>query len=223
MANIFQRVSLIIKSNINDLLDRFEDPEKIIDQCIVDAKEEYAVMLQDTATVKGNLTIAKKKLDEFTKEESEWMAIAEKAVKAGNDGDAKTALQKAMNAKAQKETQQAVVDKCQIASDKAVDALNSFSEQINAMEMKKNELKSKAIAARSQEKANSLSSKNIAGSLSKFNEMAEKIDADLAAQEAMTELTGTTDNAEEDLREKYSAPDVDDALAELKKKMDITE
>ena len=223
MANIFQRVSLIIKSNINDLLDRFEDPEKIIDQCIVDAKEEYAVMLQDTATVKGNLTVAKKKLDEFTKEESEWMAIAEKAVKAGNDGDAKTALQKAMNAKAQKETQQAVVDKCQIASDKAVDALNSFSEQINAMEMKKNELKSKAIAARSQEKANSLSSKNIAGSLSKFNEMAEKIDADLAAQEAMAELTGTTDNAEEDLREKYSAPDVDDALAELKKKMGISE
>lgn len=223
MANIFQRVSLIIKSNINDLLDRFEDPEKIIDQCIVDAKEEYAVMLQDTATVKGNLTIAKKKLDEFTKEESEWMAIAEKAVKAGNDGDAKTALQKAMNAKAQKETQQAVVDKCQIASDKAVDSLNSFSEQINAMEMKKNELKSKAIAARSQEKANSLSSKNIAGSLSKFNEMAEKIDADLAAQEAMAELTGTTDNAEEDLREKYSAPDVDDALAELKKKMGISE
>ena len=223
MANIFQRVSLIIKSNINDLLDRFEDPEKIIDQCIVDAKEEYAVMLQDTATVKGNLTIAKKKLDEFTKEESEWMAIAEKAVKAGNDGDAKTALQKAMNAKAQKETQQVVVDKCQIASDKAVDALNSFSEQINAMEMKKNELKSKAIAARSQEKENSLSSKNIAGSLSKFNEMAEKIDADLAAQEAMAELTGTTDNAEEDLREKYSAPDVDDALAELKKKMGISE
>lgn len=223
MANIFQRVSLIIKSNINDLLDRFEDPEKIIDQCIVDAKEEYAVMLQDTATVKGNLTIAKKKLDEFTKEESEWMAIAEKAVKAGNDGDAKTALQKAMNAKAQKETQQDVVDKCQIASDKAVDALNSFSEQINAMEMKKNELKSKAIAARSQEKANSLSSKNIAGSLSKFNEMAEKINADLAAQEAMAELTGTTDNAEEDLREKYSAPDVDDALAELKKKMGMSE
>lgn len=223
MANIFQRVSLIIKSNINDLLDRFEDPEKIIDQCIVDAKEEYAVMLQDTATVKGNLTIAKKKLDEFTKEESEWMSIAEKAVKAGNDVDAKTALQKAMNAKTQKETQQAVVDKCQIASDKAVDALNSFSEQINAMEMKKNELKSKAIAARSQEKANSLSSKNIAGSLSKFNEMAEKIDADLAAQEAMAELTGSTDNVEEDLREKYSAPDVDDALTELKKKMGISE
>ena len=53
--------------------------------------------------------------------------------------------------------------------------------------------------------------------------MAENIDADLAAQEAMAELTGSTDNVEEDLREKYSAPDVDDALTELKKKMGISE
>ena len=39
MATIFQRISLIVKSNVNELLDRFEDPEKINDQCIIDAKE----------------------------------------------------------------------------------------------------------------------------------------------------------------------------------------
>ena len=87
--------------------------------------------------------------------------------------------------------------------------------------MKKSELKSKAIAARSQEKANAIKSRNMAGSLSKFNEMAEKINANLATQEAMAELTGASDKEEEDLIAKYSSPDVDDALAELKRQMGL--
>lgn len=219
MATVFERISLIVKSNVNDLLTRFEDPEKIIDQCLVDAKEEYAVMLKETASVKGSLTVARKKLDELKGEEAQWQSIAEKAVKAGNDGDARKALQNMMEAKSQSEAQQAAVDKCEEAAEKAEAALNSFADQIRGMEMKKEELKSKAVAARSQQKANELKSRNVAGSLSKFNEMAERIDADLAAQEAMAELTGAEDAAEEDLKAKYSAPDVDDALAELKKKL----
>ena len=219
MATIFERISLIIKSNVNDLLTRFEDPEKIIDQCLIDAKEEYAVMLKETASVKGSLTVAKKKLNELKEEEAQWQSIAEKAVKAGNDGDARKALQNVMEAKTQAESQQAVVDKCEEAAGKAEAALNSFADQIRGMEMKKEELKSKAVAARSQQKANELKSRNVAGSLSKFNEMAERIDADLGGQEALAELTGAEDREEEDLKAKYSSPDVDDALAELKKKL----
>lgn len=49
--------------------------------------------------------------------------------------------------------------------------------------------------------------------------MAERIDSNLAAEEALAELTGANDKEEEDLLAKYSTPDVDDALAELKKKM----
>ncbi|RHB42208.1 PspA/IM30 family protein [Enterocloster aldenensis] len=219
MATIFQRVSLIIKSNVNELLDRFEDPEKIIDQCLSDAKEEYAVMLKDTATVKGNLKIAKNKLQNIEKDCNQWQSVAEKAVKAGNDGDARKALQNLEECKQQKTSQESVVSKCEDATNKAVASLNSFADQIRAMEMKKDELKSKAIAAKSQQKANALKSKSIAGSLSKFNEMAEKIDSNLAAQEAMAELTGANEKEDEDLLAKYSSPDVDDALVELKKKM----
>lgn len=219
MATIFQRISLIVKSNVNELLDRFEDPEKIIDQCISDAKEEYSVMLKDTASVKGNLTVAKDKLKKIQDSRAQWQSIAEKAVKAGNDDDARKALQKAAEDKGREESQAAVVAKCEEATDKSVAALNSFADQIHVMEMKKDELKSKAIAARSQQKANALKSRNMAGSLSKFNDMAEKIDANLAAQEAMAELTGSGEKAEEDLIAKYSSPDVDDALAELKRQM----
>lgn len=219
MATIFERISTIIKSNINDLLDRFEDPEKIINQCIIEAKEEYADMLKDTASVKGNLAVAKQKLKKIQDSYEQWNYIAEKAVKQGNDEDARNALQKALEDKAQAATQEEMVARCQEASDKAVAALNSFADQIHAMEMKREELKAKAVAAKSQQRANEINSKNIAGSLSKFNEMAEKIDSSLAAQEAMAELTEAPEKKEEDLIAKYSAPDVDDALAELKKKL----
>lgn len=221
MATIFQRISLIVKSNVNELLDRFEDPEKIIDQCIIDAKEEYSTLLKDTASVKGNLSVAREKLKKIQDSRAQWQSIAEKAVKAGNDNDVRKALQKMTEDKAQEESQAVVVAKCEEAADKAVAALNSFADQIHAMEMKKSELKSKAIAARSQEKANAIKSRNMTGSLSKFNEMAEKINANLATQEAMAELTGASDKEEEDLIAKYSSPDVDDALAELKRQMGL--
>ena len=219
MATIFERISLIVKSNVNDLLTRFEDPEKIIDQCLIDAKEEYAVMLKDAASVKGSLAVAEKKLEHWKEEEAQWQSIAEKAVKAGNDDDAKKALQNMLEAKNQGESQQAVVEKCRAAAEKAEAALNSFADQIRGMERKREELKAKAAAARSQQKANELKSRDIAGSLGKFNEMAERIDADLAAEEALAQLTGAEDSEEEDLRAKYSSPDVDGALAELKRKL----
>ena len=41
MAGIFDRIGMIVKSNLNELLDKFEDPEKIIDQTIIDAVQEY--------------------------------------------------------------------------------------------------------------------------------------------------------------------------------------
>ena len=44
MAGIFDRIGMIVKSNLNELLDKFEDPEKIIDQTIIDAVQEYGSM-----------------------------------------------------------------------------------------------------------------------------------------------------------------------------------
>lgn len=221
MATIFQRVSLIIKSNVNDLLDKFEYPEKIIDQCIIDAKKEYSEMLKSTSEVKGNLTIEERKLEDIQKSYATWQNIAEKAVKAGNDDDARTALKNSSEDKSRLESQTAVVAKCEEATNKAVAALNSFEDQINVMEAKKGELKSKAVAAKSQQKANALKAKGVAGSLDTFNNMANKIDADLAAQEALAELTGAADQEEEDLKAKYSSPDVEGDLAELKKKLGL--
>lgn len=218
MATIFQRINLIVKSNINDLLNKFEDPEKIIDQCIIDSKREYANMMKEVSEVKGNLKIEEQRLEKTQKSIAEWNHVAERAVKAGNDDDARSALKNIAAERSQETVQEAVVANCRDAAAKATKALNEFADQIKAMEMKKGELKSKAIAARSQQRANAIKSKGIASGLSKFNEMAEKIDANVATQEAMAELA-TTESEDENLKLKYSSPDVEDDLAALKRKL----
>lgn len=114
--------------------------------------------------------------------------------------------------------------------------MRSFADQISAMELKKGELKSKAVAARSQQKANEIKSNSLASSLSTFNEMAERIDTNIETQKAKAELTGADGKADKYLKAEYAAPDVEDAnsvplrfesrqvefaLAELKKKMGV--
>lgn len=94
MAGIFDRIGMIVKSNLNELLDKFEDPEKIIDQTIIDAVQEYGNMKKTALDVLANETLTKKQLDELKKEAETWHSIAVKALTAGNEADAKKALEK---------------------------------------------------------------------------------------------------------------------------------
>lgn len=83
-----------MKANINELIDKFEDPEKLIDQTIIDAVQEYGNMKEASLDVLANETLTKKQLDELKKEAETWHSIAVKALTAGNEADAKKALEK---------------------------------------------------------------------------------------------------------------------------------
>lgn len=77
MAGIFDRIGMIVKSNLNELLDKFEDPEKIIDQTIIDAVQEYGNMKKTALDVLANETLTKKQLDELKKEAETWHPCSE--------------------------------------------------------------------------------------------------------------------------------------------------
>ena len=76
---ILERFGDIIKANINDLLDKCEDPAKMIDQYLRDLTESLAEVKKETAGVMAEETRAKRMLDENAAEIEKYDGLARKA------------------------------------------------------------------------------------------------------------------------------------------------
>ena len=91
---ILTRFKDIMASNVNALLDKAEDPEKMIDQYLRNLEDDYAEVKAETASVMAEAKTAQRKLDECNEEIKKMEAYAVKAVQAGNDDDARKFLAK---------------------------------------------------------------------------------------------------------------------------------
>jgi len=89
---IFERIGDLIKSNVNDLIDRAEDPEKMIKQVIIDMEEELRKTTSALGQAMGSKTGMQKQLDDSIEETKKWEARAKSALEAGNEELAKQAL-----------------------------------------------------------------------------------------------------------------------------------
>jgi len=89
---IFQRLCTLIKSNINDLISKAEDPEKMLSQVLVDMKNQLVEAKKQVAVAIGDEKRLKKQWDEQLVLSKEWERKAMMAVQAGDDGLAKEAL-----------------------------------------------------------------------------------------------------------------------------------
>ncbi len=224
MAGILERMATIAKASINDLIDQFEDPEKIIDQTILDATKEYANVKQASLEILANEISAKKELDSLNEEAAKWHTIAGNALKAGNEADARKALEKEEEIKKRITAQAAIYDNAKTAADTIREKLKVMEDEINAMKVKSAEIKAKAVTAKVTKKANDLVSKDTtAGAFEAFARMEEKADRELAKAQAAESLSKDHNADEEkDLIDKYgsnSNANVDEALESLKKEL----
>ena len=216
MAGIFDRIGMIVKSNLNELLDKFEDPEKIIDQTIIDAVQEYGNMKKTALDVLANETLTKKQLDELKKEAETWHSIAVKALTAGNEADAKKALEKENDCQTRAASQEAAYEAARQAADTVRGKLRQEAAQIRA----------RAVTARVTKKAAELTSRDTdRGAFDAFARMEEKADRELARAQASEALSAGSEEAEaEDLMKKYggaSPSDADLALEKLKAELGL--
>ena len=91
---ILKRFKDIMSANINALLDKAEDPEKMIDQYMRDMQEDLRKVKSETATVMAEEQRCKRQLDECDAEIAKMQNYAEKALVAGNEADAMKFLEK---------------------------------------------------------------------------------------------------------------------------------
>ncbi len=223
MPGIFDRAATIIKSNVNDLLNNFEDPEKMINQTIIDATNEYAKAKEQSLTTLANEKTAKQKLDDLNAEADKWHGIAAKALQAGNEDDAKSALANEQQARSKADAQQASYEATKQAADTCRAKLSEMEDEINQMKDKADQIKATSAAAKATKAANSVKDIKFSDNTqSTFNRMEEKANQDLAKAQAMDELnTDHEGDAKKDLEEKYngSGKSTDQALEDLKKEL----
>jgi phage shock protein A len=93
---LLERVSTLIRANLNDLIDRAEDPEKMIKQVILDMENQLIQVKTQVAVALADQHLLEKKRKEMEQKAAEWMQKAELAVDKERDDLAKAALERSM-------------------------------------------------------------------------------------------------------------------------------
>lgn len=222
---IISRFKDIMSANINALLDKAEDPAKMIDQYLRDMESDLGKVKAETAAVMAEETRCKRQLDECTAEMAKYQQYAEKAVVAGNDEDARQFLAKKSQLAQNQASLQQSYEVASANATKMRQMHDKLAKDISELNARKDSIKAKVAAAKTQEKMNKLGASvaGVQGSMSAFDRMEAKADSMLDKANAMSELNASTEDASvENLASKYdtvASPAVDDELAALKAQM----
>ncbi len=225
---IITRFKDIMTANMNALLDKAEDPEKMIDQYLRNLESDFAKVKAETASVMAEEKSAKRKLDECNEEIARMGEYAKKAVAAGNDNDARQFLTK----KSELTEKQAVLAKnyelAQANAEKMKQMHDKLEADIAAMKSKRDMLKAKVKVAETQKKINEMGSglESAGNNAAAFERMEEKVNKMLDEADAVGELNQSSSKSDiDDLASKYddakNTTAVDDELAALKAEMGL--
>lgn len=91
---IISRFTDIMKNNINALLDKCDDPAKMIDHALRNSKEDLAEVKKETANIIADAKTADRQVQECEAKITKYTTAAQNALKAGNEDDARTLIAK---------------------------------------------------------------------------------------------------------------------------------
>ncbi|MDD6136432.1 MAG: PspA/IM30 family protein [Lachnospiraceae bacterium] len=224
---ILTRFKDIMAANINALLDKCEDPEKMIDQTMRNLTKDLGEVKKETAAVMADEQRCKRELEECNKEIAKMQTYAEKALLAGNEADAMKFLEQKNTLTAKQTSLQQTYDVAAANALKMRQMHDKLVKDINELDSRRDAIKAKMKVAKTQQKLNKMTStmSDSASSIGAFERMEAKANAMLDQANAMTELNLSTEESTVDsLAAKYdAAPDaaVKDELEALKAKMGL--
>lgn len=224
---IFSRLGALIKSNLNDLISKAEDPEKMLNQVLLEMQQQLVEAKKAVAVAIADEKKLQKQYVTEADKAKEWERKAMVAVRAGDDSLARQALvrkQEHENIAGQFQ-QQWMAQKA--AVEKLKDALRLLNNKIEEAKRKKNLLIARKKRAEAQQQiANTMQGLGDTSAFDTFDRMAERIQLMEAEAEAGAELAGelSGDTLESKfLQLESSGNNEDDALSELKAKMGMLE
>lgn len=222
-----KRFGDIMSANINALLDKAEDPAKMVDECLRDLESDLGKVKAETAAVMAEEQRCKRLLDDNTAEIDKMQKYAEKALTAGNENDARTFLEKKATLSTKQASLQQSYDAAHANAVKMKQMHDKLVSDIGSLQERREAIKAKVQVAKTQDKMNKMTSGfgNAQSSMSAFDRMEAKADSMLDQANAMAELNAAPVDETADLAAKYDAEEpkaaVDDELAALKASMGL--
>jgi len=214
---LLERVSTLVRANLNDLIDKAEHPEKMIKQVILDMQNQLLQVKTQVAIAIADQHLLEKKQKENEDKVAEWMRKAELAVGKNQDDLARAALERVESYRELTEgfAQQVVDQKAQVENLKT--ALRQLEQKLTEAQAKADLLVAQHRRARAVSKA---SDAKMAGgngaSAAAFDRMKHKVAQSAATATAKAELAA--DNLEDRLAALEKEDRIEQLLAELKAK-----
>ena len=215
---IFERIADILQANINDLIDKAEDPVKMVKQLILEMEGDVDEATQALGQAMGSQKLAAKELADAKAKVADWEDKAKLALRNGDEGLAR----KALDAKVGLDEQVAAL---QGSYDGITEQVDKLKDQVQTLKMKLEEARSRQnvliarakMAEASAGVAESISSVDTDSAFAKLDKLERKIVEQESVAEAMTEI-GAADAVatEKTFDEMAHNAAVDDELARLK-------
>jgi phage shock protein A len=218
---LMERVATLLRANVNDLIDRAEDPEKMLKQLVLDMENQLLQVKTQVAIALADQHLLEKKCNEHQQAAADWRGKAELAVSKSDDELARAALERALSYQAMAEgfakqvtEQTAETESLRTAYNKLQAKLKETQAQCEILvaQHRRARMVGKATAAR--QAAEDGSAKTSTGAISRFKARLQNSEAENEAGKTM--LSGDT------LEERFARLERDEKverlLGELKQK-----
>jgi len=216
---IFYRMADIVKANVNDLITRAEDPEKMIRQMILEMEEAVNKATASVGTAVANEKRLERQYLEKQDQIEAWQKKAELAVEAGEDDLARRALER-------KAANQEATHDLEVALEESRKTSSQLKQQLTQLKAKLDEARTRQgtlIARRRAAEARKQIASGLSGvgedAFSSFERFRQRIESEEAEAEAHQEMASADPSLEEEFSKLERKSTVEDELSALKKKM----
>jgi len=213
---LFDRISRVVRANVNDLVSKAEDPEKVLEQAVIDMTEDLVQLRQAVAKAIASQKRTEQQYTQAQSEANTWQQRAQLALQKGDETLAREALSRKKTQSEVAVTMKTQLDQQTTQVDTLRRSLMALEGKISEAKAKKNMLKARSQAAKAQEQLQSSvgSLSNTGSAMAAFERMEEKVLELEARSQGMAELGGI--DLESQFARLESGSDVDDELAAMK-------
>lgn len=217
---IFQRIGDLFKANVNDLIDKAENPEKMVKQIIIDMEEQVRDATQALGQAMASERQAFKQLEKAKEESAEWESKAKMALAAGNQELAKKALANKVQVDNNIGSFQESYDRIHAQTTELKGRVELLRSKLEEARTRQNMLIARAKMADVQKSVTTdLSGTDTSSAFSKLERMERKVEGKEAEAEAFAEISGDDTFRKDEFKDLENTAAVDSELARLMAEM----